>query len=447
MESSSEENSIFGGHTEPLSEAEIGELSDALYALAVNGIAVPKDLLRNAHTGDIGTSRHYGHALDAIPPALDRLGADRETIVVGLLRRFEQTVRDHHDQVKNRSKGAALDREIMQRYFDVVYLVGAAKPKTEKSVIQVTNFLRSDKQEVHEKASEMLQGAPYFPVIIDRLIENVATHGIRQWPNRQSRALASFVYVAEVRLRLMNCFHSDEENLRNMAVMTFSCLKEDAGPEAESELFAIAESDENKLQSAALDGLRVITPRSSRLRQLALRLIHSDKYWVRGNAIACLEAFQDRDSRVALLSALLDEGGADFDNAGAAAKLLEKMPLDASEVLAPLMATLETLLEREDRLYGQRAGFRAEVQVLADVFKVAAEVRGETADSLGVLSYASPETLLAVARIFGRLGAAAHPAVLVIENCSMRPYVAGSSDGEEWRKILEAIRNGEDRSE
>jgi hypothetical protein len=54
----------------------------------------------------------------------------------------------------------------------------------------------------------MLRGAPYFPVIINRLIENVATHGIRRWPNRQSRDLASFAQIPEARFRLMNCFHS-----------------------------------------------------------------------------------------------------------------------------------------------------------------------------------------------------------------------------------------------
>jgi hypothetical protein len=411
MQPPSEENSRYLGQTEPLSEQEVREVSAALYKLAIDGTAFPKHLLRHAYTGDLRTSRLYGHTLDAIPPALDRLGEDRETAVVGLIKRFEQAVRNHHDQVTNRSTGVPLDQKIMVRYFDVVYLVGAAKPKTEKSVIQVADFLRSEKQEVHEKASEMLQGAPYFPVIIDRLFENVATHGICQWPNRQSRTLASFAYVPEVRLRLMNCFHSEEENLRYLAVMAFSYLGENAGADAEAELFAIAESDEDRLQAAALGGLSVIVPLSERPRQLALRLIHSDKYWVRGTAIACLEGFRDHESIDALLTALLDEGGPDYDNAIRTAKMLEKMSLDPNHVLEPIMAALRILLEREDKVYEERG------------------------------AYADWEPLLAVARVLGRLGTGAIPAVPLIENCSARPYVAGASDGEEWRKILERIKN------
>lgn len=415
MESSRDEVPKQPGHTEPFSEAEIEELASALHRLSKEGIAVPKHLLRHAISGEIRTMRHYGYTHDAIPAALDRLGADREEVVVGLIRRFEQVVRENRDQVKNREKGAPLDKSIWVRYFDLTYLVGSAKPKTEKSVNQVAEFLLSDESEAHEKASEMLRGAPYFPVIIDRIFENIATYGIRQWPNRQSHALASFANVPEVRLRLMNAFHSQQENLRHLAVMTFPELKEGAGPDAESEMFAIAENDEDKLQAGALDGLRAITPCSARLRSLALRLVHSDRYWVRGQAILCLEAFQDRESIDALLSALLDEGGPDFVNAGWAAKLLQKMPLDADHVLEPLMATMKRLLEREDKVYETNL------------------------DSRGDLSYANSETLLAVARIFPHLGPAARSAIALIEDCIKRPYFAGASDGEEWRDILRAI--------
>lgn len=439
MESPREEISKQPGHTEPLSEVEIDELATALRRLSTEGIAVPKHLLRHAIAGEIRTMRHYGYTHDAIPAALDRLGADREEVVVGLIRRFQQVVRDHHDQVKNREMGAPSDKAILARYFDLTFLVGSAKPKTEKSVNQVADFLLSDKSDVHEKASEMLRGAPYFPVIVHRIFENIATHGIRQWPNRQSHALASFANVPEVRLRLMNAFRSSQENLRKLAVMTFPLLKESAGPDAELEMFTIAENDEDKLQSEALAGLGEITPHSARLRSLALLLVHSDKYWVRGQAILCLEAFQDRESIDALLSALLDEGGHDFDNAGWAAKALQKMPLGADHVLEPLMATMKKLLKREDKAYEEHAGFRSDVQKLADAFKFMAEQGGEATEDLGTVSYASPETLLAVARIFLHLGPAARPAIPLIEDCIRRPYVAGSSDQEEWRDILKAI--------
>ena len=439
MESSRDDVSKRPGHTEPFSEAEIEELAIALRSLSQEGIGVPKHLLRHAIAGEIRTMRHYGYTHDAIPVALDRLGADREEVVVGLIRRFEQVVRDHHDQVKHRQRGAPSDKAILVRYFDLTYLVGTAKPKTEKSVNQVADFLLSDKSEVHEKASEMLRGAPYFPVIVDRIFENIATYGIRQWPNRQSRALASFANVPEVRLRVMNAFHSLQENMRHLAVMTFPLLKEDAGPDAELELFAIAENDEDKLQAGALDGLRAITPRGARLRSLALRLVHSDKYWVRGQAILCLEAFHDRESIDALLSALLDEGGPDFDNAAWAAKLLQKMPLDPDHVLEPLMATMKRLREREDKVYEERAGFRSDLQTVASPFKFIAEQRGEATEDSGRVSYASPETLLAVARIFSHLGLAARPAIPLIEDCAKRPYVAGASNEVEWQDILKAI--------
>lgn len=439
MQSSRDEVSKQLDHTEPLSETEIDELATALHRLSTDGIAVPKHLLRHAFAGDIRTMRHYGYTHDAIPAALDRLGADREQVVVGLIRRFEQVVRQNRDQVKNREKGAPLDKSIWVRYFDLTYLVGSAKPKTEKSVNQVADFLLSDESEAHEKASEMLRGAPYFPIIVDRIFENVATYGIRQWPNRQSHALASFANVPEVRLRLMDAFHSPQENLRHLAVMTFPLLREGAGQDAELEMFAIAENDKDKLQAGAVDGLRAITPGSARLRSLALRLVHSDMYWVRGQAILCLEAFQDRESIDALLSALLDEGGHDFDNAGWAAKALQKMPLDADHVLEPLMATMKRLLEREDKVYEEHSGFRSDVQKLADAFKFMAEQRGEATEGLGTISYASPETLLAVARIFSRLGPAARPAIHLIEDCAKRPYIAGAGDEGEWQDILKAI--------
>jgi hypothetical protein len=406
--------------TTPLSDAEVEQLSHALKRLAEERLAVSADLLRDDRTGDdVRSYRHYGHTLDAIPSALDRLGADRERVVVALLSRFEQAVRDVHDQVKNRTKDTPRDPVIAQRYFDVGYLLCAAKPKTEASATQIANFLFCEEDEVHTKASEMLEGAPYFPVVVDRLFENVATYGIRQWPNRQSRALASFASVPEVRKRLLNSFHAEQKCMRNVAIMAFSFLKENAGADAEAEIFAIAENDADELQSSALGALRKITEHSSRLRQLALRLVRSDKFWVRGIAIMCLEPFQDREVIDALLSALVDEGGPDFDNAGAAAKLLRKMPLTAEQALAPLTDTLNILLEREDKRYEEQVGFRH-----------------------GVVTYQSPETLLAVARVLANLGTAARPAVALLEICINRPYVAGASDFQEWHRVLTSINQG-----
>jgi hypothetical protein len=441
MKSLSEEilKSLAGG--EPLSEGEVDELASALRSLAAEGIAVPKHLMRHGYAGKPGTRRYYGDTVDAIPKALERMGADRETVVVGLIRRFEQAVRDHHEQVKNRKAGVPLDPKITARYFDVAFLLQAAKPETEKEAIQVAAFLRSEFDDVRAHAAEMLDGSPYFPAVVDRLFENITTYGIHQWPNRQAHALASFADKPEVRHRLLNCFHSQDEKLRYVAVLAFSYLNDKAGAEAESELWAIALNEIDRLQSEALSGLRKIDPRNNKLRQLALRLMKSDKFWVRGHAIACLEAFQDRESIDALLASLLDQGGHDFDNAGAAAKLLGKMPLDADQVLAPLIATLKTLLEREDKLYEEQTGYRDGIQALATAFKVAAEVRGDSSEDLGIVSYASPETLLAVARVVAKLGSAARPALPLIQSCLTRPYVSGSSDEGEWDTILDAIES------
>lgn len=118
MESPREEISKPPDHTEPLSEVEIDELATALRRLSTEGIAVPKHLLRHAIAGKIRTMRHYGYTHDAIPAALDRLDVDREEVVVGLIRRFEQVVREHHDQV-SRERGVALDQAFWARYFDL----------------------------------------------------------------------------------------------------------------------------------------------------------------------------------------------------------------------------------------------------------------------------------------------------------------------------------------
>lgn len=439
MESAEEKVARFFGNTKPLSD---GELASALRKLAFEGIAVPKHLMRHAYTGEIGSTRYYGRTLEAVPPALDRLGEDREPVVVGLIRRLEQAVRDHHDHVKSHSGDAALGKKAAQRYFDVAFLVTAAKPKTIASVTQVADFLRSEKDEVREKASEMLEATPYCPVVIDRLFENVATHGIRQWPNRQSRALASFTYVAEVRERVLKAFKSQEENLRSLAVMTFSYLGEKAGADAEAELFAIAENDGDGLQPVALSALHEVTPRSERLRKLALRLIHSDKFWVRGHAIACLEPFYDGEVREALLLALVDEGGHDFDNAGTAAKLLGRRPLDASNVLAPLMSTLRTLLEREDKLYEGQANLSGNVQLPDDWSKASTGEKEELRARFNERSYPDAETLLTVARLLGRLGPAAVTAIPLIEECAKRPYASGGSEEDEWAEIVKAIQEG-----
>lgn len=105
------------------------------------------------------------------------------------------------------------------------------------------------------------------------------------------------------------------------------------------------------------------------------------------------------------------------------------------------MDTFQTLLEREDKRYEGQSELWADVKSAANAFKVAVEGSGERTQGPGVVLFANPETLLAVARIFGSLGAAAHPAIPLIENCSARPYVAGAVDGEEWRQILDAITN------
>jgi hypothetical protein len=173
MESPSDESSKVFERTEPLSESEVDELAIALRKLAEEGIAHPKHLLRHAYTGEILTTRMNGLTLDAMPKALDRLGAARETVVVGLVRRFEQAVRDHLDHLKNLALGAPLDKGFMQRYFDVAFLLSAAKPKTESEAIKVAGFLRSEFDDVRTHAAEMLEGAPYFPVLVERLFDPV----------------------------------------------------------------------------------------------------------------------------------------------------------------------------------------------------------------------------------------------------------------------------------
>ena len=422
---------------EPLSEAETIELSKALYELSRNGVAVPRQLLRYAREAD-GGIRHYGSTLDALPRALDLLGPDREAIVIGLLQRFEQAVRDHHDQVKNRKPGTDLDQRILARYFDVAFFLRSAKPKTEESALHIADFLRSEKDEVHSHASEMLEGAPYSPVIIDRLFENVSKHGIRQWPNRQARALASFADLPEVRSRIMDCIRGDNENLRHLAILTFAFLKERAGPDAEEELFSIAENDGDELQSPALTALRVIAGSNPRLRGVALRLIRSNKFWVRGHAIASLGGFSDPEVIDALIHTLQDEGGHDFDNAGNAAKLLQTIPLDADHVLAPLTDTLQSMLNREDKFFEmQQSDYKSFNRKVAKSFRAAYEGRLE--DPSSIVRFADSESLLAVAQVISCLGEAAQAARPLLEKCMKRPYVSGAGDGEKWSDLLEKI--------
>jgi len=365
---------------------------------------------------------------------------DREKVVVSLIRRFEQAVRDHRDRVKTRQ---GLDEAILQRYFDVAFLLNAVKPGTEEGAIQVAEFLRSEFDEVASKAAEMLDGTAYYPSVVDRLFEDVATRGMRQWPNRQAGALASFSEVPEVRQRLLGCLRGKDEALRHGAVIAFTYLKERAGPEAAAELFAIAGNDDDELQSKALHGLHEIAPQDRNLRQLALRLVRSEKFWVRGHAIACLEPFPDRECIGALLASLLDEGGHDFDNAADAAKLLEKLPLDADQCLAPLMAAFETLLGREDKSHEENAAFRKGIEALALAFKQAAERRGESTEGLGTVSYSAPENLASLLRLLGKLGAKARPALPLIKSFLARPYVAGGADEPKLQEILHAIEGGD----
>lgn len=100
------------------------------------------------------------------------------------------------------------------------------------------------------------------------------------------------------------------------------------------------------------------------------------------------------------------------------------------------MDALKTLLKREDNLYERQKEYRSGVQTIANMFKVAAAERGEPTEGLGVVSYASPETLLAVAEILSCLGTDARPAIPLIEDCAGRPYVVGASDQEKWSEYF-----------
>lgn len=426
------------GQLHPLTNTEVDELANGSRRLAFEGIALPKHLLRHAYVPQLNELRHYGSTLDALPEALDRL-EDRETVVVGLLRRFEQAVRDHHNQVKNRKPNEPLDRNITQRYFDVCFLLPAAKPKTEEAALQVAEFLSSELDEVIAHAAEMLEGTAFSAKVVNKLFEGIANQGIREWPNRKARALASFADVPEVRERLLTCLHAEGDNARHGAVLAFTYLRERAGEQAVNKLFAIAGNDDDPLQAEALDGLRQIVPHDPKLRQQALRLIGSDKFWVRGHAIPCLEKFSDRESTDALLKSLLDEGGHDFDNAGSAAKLLAKRHLSAKHVLKPLMTVLETLLEREDSDYRQYADFRTGVQTLATAFKEAAEKQGTSTERLGIVHYSSPDSLASILPIFANLGADARPALPLLHRLLERPYITGSEDETRFRDMIQQI--------
>lgn len=431
MSVSEEDVRKYLGPTDPLSEAEIAALAHALRDLEANATPVPQRLMRHAIVPD--GVQHYGQTLRVVPQALDLLGPEREKVVVGLLSRFEQAVRDNHDYAKNRKPGDRYgNEEISKRYFDVVFFLSTAKPKTEESVTQISDFLRSEKDEVHHHAAEMLQGTPYFPVTVDRLLENISEHGFRQFPNQQARTLASFAHIPEVRQRLMNCFRSPEQNLRQLGILTFACLKKDAGAEAELELFSIAKDDKNSLQASALNALHQINPNSRDLRLLGLRLIRSERYWVRGNAIACLEPFEDQECVDALLESLLDPGGHDFDNAGEAAKQLERKPLAANGMLQRLMRSLEVLLERESRANVEQSPAITIEQATGE-WRIA-----------GSTYYPNPELLLAVGKLLARLGSAAAPAIPLLEGCMTRPQ-ASSTEKETWQKILQMVRESDAR--
>jgi HEAT repeat protein len=239
--------------------------------------------------------------------------------------------------------------------------------------------------------------------------------------------------------------HSKNENLRHAAVFAFGHLKEKAGFESISELFVIAHNESDQRRSDAIGALRRIVPQSAELRQLAIRILQSGEYGVgapdiakgavRETAIACLEAFSDRESMEALLTALLDEDAHDdgglYDNLGYAERALGRISLDASQALAPLLTALEVVMEREDKS-------REVSAARAIAFKATTEERVAPPQ----YSWSAPNVLTVILRLLGRLGAGARPAIPQIEACLARPYVAGARDAQQLREILQTIENG-----
>jgi hypothetical protein len=55
------------GGLDPLSDPEIDELAIALKELAVNGIGVPRHLLRHEYISTSNELRHYGSTLGSVP--------------------------------------------------------------------------------------------------------------------------------------------------------------------------------------------------------------------------------------------------------------------------------------------------------------------------------------------------------------------------------------------
>jgi hypothetical protein len=435
MELNSDGPSKSVGHTDRLSQEEISELAIALRKLAEDGIAIPKNLIRSGRSGSSSAPILHGITLEAVPHALELLGLERDDVVVGLIRRFEQVVYDLPNDFKTKGNSE------LARYLDVVFLLDVVKPRTEKGAMGVCSFLRSEKDDVRRRAADMLHSTPYYPFVVERIFESVLTQGVNDWPYRHARTLASFSHVREVRQRLLDCMRSDNDKLRRAAVMTLSYMKESVGAETQSELYAIAANDNDALQSVALDALRNIAPESAKVRQLALRSIKSDKFWVRGHSIWCLAAFTDAECIDALISALSDEGGPDFSNAAEAAKLLEKMPLDADRVLGRLVDTLKTLLVREDELFAREGENQNAGKAFAAAVKAELNGTRDSNESMPDRFYADSEFTFLVARLLGKLGATARSAVPLVESCMARPYAARGRAEQDWREVLTAIRN------
>jgi sirohydrochlorin ferrochelatase len=145
------------GSSDALSEAEVDELAIALQELADEGTPVPEHLVRHEYVIEGSDIRHYrsaGRALDVVPDALERLGDERERVVAGLIRWYEQAVRDYRQRVTISMTEA--EELILVRPLNVAVLFKAAKPKTEESALQVAGFLRSEFDQVCITAAEML---------------------------------------------------------------------------------------------------------------------------------------------------------------------------------------------------------------------------------------------------------------------------------------------------
>ena len=426
------------GEVRPLTPAEIQDLSVALRELAFTGTVIPQRLIRRDAT------HTWGSTLEALPAALDLLGDERDGVVVELLRQFERAVTDNLNHVRNRdrSKPFDFDRGISARYFSSSVVTGRdrpAYPKTAEGIEQVKLFLQSDKAEVREHAAWMLSGTSYDASTADALLATVKQHGVKCWPNPFAKALASFAREPEVYQQLLDLLSSPDKSLRHVAMLAFSAMGSSAGEPAIAQLEKIASTFEDNLQSTAISALRAIVAGTQRLRTIALAQITSSQYWVRNVCIWALEGFDDPDTVAALIHSLRDQGGHDNENDLDAAKLLQKIPLHATEVLAPLIEQFRQLMRREEATYAAQQGQREEIQALANAFKEAANARGNFDPELGVVRISAPEILVSIARLFGNLGPEARPALPILEECLTLNCVRGTTNVNDFQAVIAEI--------